>query len=360
MSASNAAIAMMLTRPYFSVRPSPVPRPPLPPFPEPVNYRTTLPWNPPRTRDYLRANAWSVTIPGLPYVEGASSRHPERCLTWFLDRWSKDWQRRILDQHAKNDYTHFVLSAADSMAPVDCAIPNIRPGGAGQSLQQFVQMCGFVKSYGFYVKVFIGSKYYSPLTMEPNQSAQWWADYSQPIMEALIRARVVDELNLSWEWNLYNDPGSLSQDPQNRTTIKAWRQFGQYAHAAGISAWLHFSPHVTAWFADKDPRGRFGFYDDLMGDVDGIDYQGISTWDPKERQDRTVDTLWQFGEGGNRYKFRYYEDCATDQFDNDQPDETTGDQRGYINCCTIDDVKWTDAKVWGFGNGARRPDGTSL
>jgi hypothetical protein len=35
-------------------------------------------------------------------------------------------------------------------------------------------------------------------------------------------------------------------------------------------------------------------------------------------------------------------------------------QRGLIMACTIDDVKHTDAKVWGYGNGGRRPDGSRL
>jgi hypothetical protein len=44
----------------------------------------------------------------------------------------------------------------------------------------------------------------------------------------------------------------------------------------------------------------------------------------------------------------------------DHPDEDEVNARGYCAMCTTDDVRHTDARVWGYGNGARRPDGTVL
>ena len=66
-------------------RPRPVTQAPLRPMP-PGSYDRVLPWDPPKTRDFLRADAWGVTIPGLPFVagvpgSGGSSEHPERLLT---------------------------------------------------------------------------------------------------------------------------------------------------------------------------------------------------------------------------------------------------------------------------------------
>jgi hypothetical protein len=321
-------------------------RPPLPPWPEPVDYRTTLPWDPPHTRDFLRADSWGVTLPGLPWVPGASSEHPERALSWFLDRYPADWQRKYLETYVGYGYTHFRLSLPDSVAPTT-APPNCPPG-AGRSLDQFLATCKQVQSYGLFCRVMLGSKCFQPHDM----SAQQWADYSDPLFQALVAAKAVDEVTLGWEWDLWNVPGE--------TTINAFRHLGQQAHAAGISCWMHFSPHVTSWFADGDPRGRFGFYDDLHGDVDGIDYQGDSSWDCAMMQARIVDTLWQFGTSGNRYKFRFDEDVAILQFSHDHPDEDDANLRGYVACCTIDDVHHTDAKVWGAGNGLRRPDGSRI
>jgi hypothetical protein len=307
---------------------------------------TTLPWTPPATRDFLRADAWGVTLPGAPWVPGASARHPERILSWFLDRYPADWRARYLDQVGANGYTHVKLSYADSCGPIDNGPAS--PPGNGQSLEAFIATCLEVKRVVPYVQVMIGSKYFQPHHM----SAQQWADVADPIMEALIAARAVDEFILGWEWNLWNVPG--------RTTIDAFKHAGQKAHAAGCSFWMHFSPEYTSWFADGDPRQRFGFYDDLGADVDGLNYQTDPTWDVAMLQARIVDSLWQFGVQGNRHKFRLDEDAASLMWDHDRPNEDDANLRGYLACCTIDNVKHTDAKVWGFGNGGRRPDGTAL
>ncbi len=318
-------------------------------------YVTTLPWTPPQTRDYLRADSWGVTLPGAPWVPGASSRHPERILSWFIDRYSKGWQDAYLDAYAARGYTHLKLSAADSMGPVDNG-PNSPPGN-GQSLQQFVETCGKVKQNCIkYVQVVLGSKYFQPA----NMSAQQWADYADPIMDALTAARVVDEFILGWEWNLWNDPGSRNDPPDQRPTIAALRHAGQKAHAAGCSFWYHGGPENTSWFADQDPRGRFGFWEDLGNTIDGLNYQTYPTWSMEETQARIVDTLWQFGTSGNRWKFRFDEDQASLMFDNDLPDEDMANARGYAALCTTDNVRGTDAKVWGFGNGGRNLDGTAV
>jgi hypothetical protein len=179
-----------------------------------------------------------------------------------------------------------------------------------------------------------------------------WSAFLDPIMNALIAANAVDEFVPGWEWDLWNVPGP--------TTVQVFKHIGQKAHAAGKSCWIHFSSEKTSWFADGDSRGRFGFYDDLGTDVDGLMYQTIPTWSIADTQARIVDTLHQFGDQGNRHKFRFYEDQAALMFDGDTPTESDADLRGYLACCTMDNVRHTDAKVWGYGNGARRPDGNVL
>ena len=137
---------------------------------------------------------------------------------------------------------------------------------------------------------------------------------------------------------------------------------GQRAHAQGASFWFHGSPHVTFWH----PAGRFVFWEQLGVDVDGIDYQteGLR-WTVGELQARLVDTLSQFGRQGNVHKIRLFEDLASDQFSgnprgSDHPDEDDANLRGFLACCTVDNVTGTDAKVWGYGGGARRGDGSLL
>jgi hypothetical protein len=321
-------------------KPQPQPRAPLPPFP-PGSYDRELPWTPPQTRDFLRADAWGVTLPGAPFVPGGSSRHPERILSWFFDRFPGDWQKKILDQHARNGYTHFIQSAPDSMGPINNG-PSSPPGNA-QTLDQFVQTCLRIKRLVPYVIVFLGSKYFQPR----DQSVAQWIAYLDPILNALIAADAADEFVPGWEWNLFNVPGS--------TTVQVFKHVGQKAHAAGKSCWLHFSPETTSWFADGDTRGRFGFYDDLGGDVDGLMYQTRPEWSIPETQARIVDTLTQFGRQPFGHKFRFHEDQAALMFDGDRPNEDDANLRGYLACCTRGLVP-----VYGYGNGARRPSGDVL
>jgi hypothetical protein len=346
----DGPVDITLTVLPFSKTPRPIPeipRSPLPPFPTPIDYRTSLPWDLPAnpTRDFLRADSWGVVMPGAPPVPG-TLREYDRIFSWFLDRYTKQFQHDYLMKYGGYRYSHILLSYADSCGPVDN--PGKTPGN-GQTLQQFIDFCGYVKGYIPYVRVRLGSKDFTPWNMDLSQ----FRSYFDPVIDALIAAKVVDELDAGWEWNLWNIPGT--------PTIDIFRYVGQRAHNAGLSSWMHFSPHVTSWFKDGDPRGRFGFYSDLQNDVDGIDYQTMGTaWDNKMLQDRMVDTLWQFGTTGNTYKMRMDEDYAFMMSDNPIPTPDDANLRGYIGCCTIDDARWTTAKVWGYGNGGRRPDGTLL
>jgi len=335
-------------------------RPPLVWPSAPNAYRTALPWTPPIDRSYLRADSWGITIPDAPFVPGASSKHPERVLSWFLDRYTPEFQRRYLELTAAYGYTHVKLSLGDSMGPVDNG-PQSPPGNA-QTLSQVIETCGRVHAITsardglpLSVSMMLGSKYFHPRDMSLAQ----YQDLFGPMLVQLFAAHAVDELLAGWEWNLWNVPGA--------TTVDIFKWVGQQAHAHGLTNWCHFSPHVTAWFADGDPRGRFGFWDDLGDDMDGLNYQCNQNWTIDEVQARIVDTLWQFGERGNRWKFRLDEDIAINQFDGtpqpptgDPADEAQATARGYCACCTVDDVKHTDALVWGYGNGGSMPDGSVL
>lgn len=311
-------------------------RPPLGSWP-PGDYVKVLPWKPPNDRDFLRSNSWSVVMPDAPWVPGVSDKHPERILSWFIDRYNSSFRTDYLKKYASYGYTHLKRSYADSCI------------GNNQSLSQFVNSCLECKQFVKYIQVVIGSKDYQPW----NMSVQQWVDFAFPIMDALIKVNAVDEFIPGWEWNLWNIPG--------QTTIDIFRSIGRHAHNYGKSCWMHFSSGETAWFADKDPRGRFGFYDDLKNDIDGINYQSDQSWDLAMSQARYVDTLWQFGLRGNDYKFRADEVGAVQQgFNEDHPTEIETNMAGYIACCTVDNVHGTDAKVWGYGCGGQLPDGNVL
>lgn len=330
--------------------PKPVKQPPLPPFPRVISFPTyynQIPWPSgkcPQERDFLRMDAWGVEIPDLPMVPGASTepnRSRTRVLTYLLDRWPRDWQKRILTAHAERSYTHFLLSEADS-----------RFGPGQLSIQGLVDLCGLVKQYIRYVLMAIGSKVYNPQDQTPQQ----WADYAGPIMEALIAARVVDEFQIAWEWNLWNKPG--------QSTVDTFRWFGNMAHIGGCSCWAHYSSHVTSW--QEDGTDRLSFYRLIDGYVDGVNYQAYpvicgypwspprsgAAWDAGDFQARMQDTSLMFTHNGLQQKMRAMETTAIEQFTNEHPNEGEARTMGYLACCTPD--------IWGFGNGGSMPDGNPL
>src|ERR1700693_4910752 len=86
---------------------------PLPPFdvPGPPTYDevyTILPDNekliiPVKPRkDYWISNWWSVEVPGLPFVQGASSEHPQMIMTYIMPYYEEKYYESILVQHAKS------------------------------------------------------------------------------------------------------------------------------------------------------------------------------------------------------------------------------------------------------------------
>jgi hypothetical protein len=323
-------------------------------FPPPPagSYDKVLPWTPPTSRDYLRGDWWAVPQPGLPAVpggpSGGSSEHPERIVTGLDYKYDRStWWPQMVDRHRERGYTHWCRWASNALWD---------PVGGDPSIPKFVDDCGLLKRLGIpYVVVSLASKVYDPRDMTPQQ----YQDRIGPLLMALLDAKVVDEVIPAFEMDSFNVPGT--------PTIDIIKWVGQTAHPYGVSNWCHFYPEHTSWFADGDPRGRYGFWDDLGADCDGLNYQADSSWDVAELQARIVDSLKQFGEQGNAHKFRLCEDQAIKQFTGDpwgsgseHPNEDDGSQRGYYACCTVDNVGHTDAKVWGYGNGGMNDDGMWL
>lgn len=299
----------------------------------PPDTLSVLPWDPPHTRDFLRADAWSITIPGLPFVLGGSSNPiaQQRFLSWFYDRYPMEFRQEWISLNLADGYTHAIVSPPDSLA-------------FGTPLDGVVRMCGELKANGLYVHAMLGSKLYQPA----NMSADQYCAYAFPLMDALNG--VVDEYCPAWEMDLWNIAGQTNLDINKR--------IGDRAHQQGASCWLHFSTHVTWW--GQDGTDRFKYWNDLGGDVDGLDYQGDSGWSAAEWQARIVDTLHQFGTQGNQHKIRAFERLGTLLFDHPTPTEDDANLDGYLACCTIDNVMHTDAKVWGTAEGVRHLDGSPL
>jgi len=99
--------------------------------------------------------------------------------------------------------------------------------------------------------------------------------------------------------------------------------------------------------------------------VRGINYQADPSWRADVLQSRIVDTLTQFGMQGNQHILRQFETLASWSFSGmprgaDFPNEDFANLQDYLACCTTDVVGGSSAKVWGYGEGGRKPDGSRL
>lgn len=325
-------------------RPAPVARGPLPPFDTAGNPQTTLPANQialpgPWASLWWRGNAFSVTIPGLPWLPGlTSSVNPERCLTWFLwhPLWA-DWVDTILTLHAERGYTHFTLSWVDAR-------------DFGLTIEQFVAICVRVRSWGFEVHVMFEAKD-GPATDQTWDS--YWATNIAPVLQALIAANAIQHACPGWEFDGWNIPGGPTQ-----TIIDG---FAAICGPADVKLWMHFNAGKTAWFADGS--NRFAWWQDQVGKLDGLLYQCFPTapwgvpeqgWDPGTMQARIADTTNRDANFiAGVFKFVVWENGAAKQFDDPAFDENQTDMIGWLALCSPG-----GCAVSGFGEGARLPDGT--
>lgn len=309
----------------------PAVRAPLAPFPPGV-YDHTLWFDPPSqpSKRYLRADWWGVTIPGLPYLPGFTSlEHPERCLTWFLPRWSPEWQAKILEAHAERGHTHFGLMWEDAQL-------------AGLDLNAFIALCKYVKQTIPFLQVSLGSKDITPRDQTPDQ----YRSRNGVVAEALLAAGCVDEFLPGFEWNLWNVPGD--------STIETFQWLGDLGHSAGVTTGMHFSTGVTGWWGAGS--NRFAFSRAMVGHIDNLSYQGDPEWTMPEYQARVCDTLRDdpvYASG--QIDMRDFERDASAEFSSDLVDEPYTAQRGYLLQCTQ-----APTHLWGYGNNALRPDGSVL
>lgn len=297
--------------------------------PSEYSYDKVLPFTPPAgpMRDFMRANAWAVEFPlgFLPYVPEGSSEHPERLQTAYLYKYDRALWPEIFRTYAACGLTHWVLWW-----------PNARADGMSRA--DFIDMCHTIQAAGFWTNIGLVSKDKDPRDMSPYN----WKVYLDADYYTFLDAGAGDEYAV-WEWDLFNVPGA--------PTIEILSHWGDMAHAHGKSFWLHFRSAYCSWQSDE--RGEVGFWEDMGTHVDGLQYQGDPGWDIGYLQSRLVDILRLFNNQGNRVKLRAFELVAARQFTQDHPNELDGDQIGYLSLCTKGDTF-----IWGFGGGARMPDGS--
>lgn len=320
-----------------------VPRGPLPPFPRPENYDTNLWFAPPANADkrYFRCNFGCVTIPGLPWVPGMESQNFDRLLTGFFGRYDATWQNTIIETYRGRGYTHFLRWVQDEQ------------NYPGYSIEKYVAECLEIKAGGipFIAHSFL-SKTYSPMFPDVNYCRQTFG----PLIQALKDADCLDLCIVGFELNLFVGAGQPIND-----IIDYFTQECGLNEANGCPAYVHFTSEVTWW--GQDGSNRSVWWDLQRGKLTGLLYQNDPAWpiwlaQQHYRDSTDVSAGFPGRDSGFGHDFDFV--CLETQLerafgDHADLDENDLDLFGYLSLCTNGKLP-----VMGFGNGARRPDGSYL
>lgn len=330
----------------------PVPRDPLPPFdPDsvdretgaPLPVSTTLPREPPGLDDleFLRADLWSLTLPGLPPIPGgATGPAQERFLTYLWPRYPREWQDTALREYGAAGYRHFWRSAADERV------------ADGRSVQQYVDDTKRIQDAGLWPAHMLRSKYYD----DPNNLSAY-----DELIDALAMIDGIPWAAHAWEASLWMSP------QQFRHLID---------HDAKRHPEIRWCIHLQQAYADFGPDGEnhsneFWNANFKVG-VKRLLYQYVTTggspndpWTAGMMQARGEDVGVRSGPGGpwglsDHFDWFAFEVVAMLQFhnghdgDGNLADEAHGNLKGYQNLCT------RGVPPYGYGNGGRRPNGSYL
>jgi len=361
----------------------PIPRNPFGPYPPPVDYKTVLPFTPPagRVLDFYRGQFCGLRIPGAPVVPGSNAANPSCIMAALLDNYPEDVQEQFLESYAFAGNTHLQRSLGHAL-------------GYGHTIDAYIALSKKVRSqYGLFCDHWLIANEFPGFQF--NQDASFWGPKLDPYIERLLGAGVVDLACPSWQMDQV-----MNMAPGNAT-------ISIIAYVAkklppSIPLYTHWMNEALAWWkkVGTNPNGsdigevwvdpqywpngievhdRFSWWYAMQPYLTGGHHQGNTRMLCKEYQDRLCDTLDFFGDEHGRdtgkgdmgqsirtgtprpFALTVFEDSAQDQFD-DVPSnpyaisEVEGDQRGYILMCTTS--PWGHMR--GYGNGARRPEGTAL
>ena len=272
--------------------------------------------------NFWRGDAWGVTVPGLPMVPGGSSIHPERALSWFLDRDPTDFQGDILDQNRLDGYTHFTLSWPDSRA-------------YGTSVADYVALALKVKASIPFVNHMLTSKVYDP----PNADAPTRMAAVTPVLDALQAAGALDIMTVGWELDSFNDPVLL----QDFIDVLS-------ARYPGVPLYVHFTTYHTAWQPNGQSRAQF--WQTNQGKLTGLLYQANQN-DPCGLMEAHFNDALDAASGLTGFVVVPWELVGANEFDG-----TNGVDENFANARSWELMATPGSIVpSGFGNGSRLPSG---
>jgi hypothetical protein len=316
--------------------------------PQPVwatsNYDKTLWFDVPQEPSvgFYRGNFCGIALPDglspLPGMAGytvPSYKHPP-VMALDIPRFPVDQQIALLDAYASRGYTH-----------LQCSIGHAAEQGL--SIDAYIDYCGRARQFvPFLDHWFLGGGNWNARDM----AIDYWRPIVDPWIDALLANDLIDCACVGWQLDGYNTGTPRMVDGRLQSPIQSiidhfadrlvslGKKLGTHWMNAEGGAWNDPYDRVRWWRVEN--RDKLQFWHD-QGDVD----HPIDLY-----QAKLVDKVWPLE--GTDAKLVVYECSAQAQFDL-RCTEDQGDLKSYLLLCTKVAVPFG-----GYGNGARRPDGSSL
>lgn len=343
-------------------RPPLIPRSPLGPFPQPVDYDHVLPFAPPNGPDlyFYRGQFCGLRVKGAPVVPGCNAANPECVMACLLDNYPQAVQEEFFRLYCGYGYTHLQRSLSHALY-------------YGSSIDRFIALSKKAQRLGLFADVWLIANEFPGFRFD--QGVEFWRPLLDPYIDQMLGAGAIDLACPCWQMD------QIMNDAPGNATISIIAYVAERMPAT-IPVYTHWIRDAMAWWktggevwSDKyqtiNVYDRFSWWLAMRPYLTGAHHQGdrhIARTDPKTYQGMIRDTLNPFNDGrmgkawrrGFEENFRLVEfECtAQDQFD-DMCTELEGDGIGYILTCTKGDYD-NGGVMSGYGNGARMPNGDAL
>lgn len=324
-------------------------RAPLGPLPQPADYELPTPRAYARDLFSYRGQFCGLRVADAPVVPGGNDQNPSLVMACLLDNYPRAVQDRFLQQYAEAGYTHLQRSIGHSLF-------------YGHPIAEHIALSKRAQQLGLWCdEWFLGGDG----LMARDQTVDYWRPILDPIIAALVGAGVVDTACVGWQLDQYNQPGNVligiiayiaDALPQSVPLYTHWVNEAQAWWKTGGEVW-------TDRFQTLTVRDRFTWWLAMQPYLTGCHHQGdthMARTNLKLYQDKMRDTTEPFADGRMGRSWRNgrdepfvltaFESTAQEQFDG-SCGELEGDMIGYVLSAVA---------TGGYGNGARRPDGTAL
>jgi hypothetical protein len=285
--------------------------------------------------DFFRGDLGGVMLKQTPpLVPGGNTTPLEMTMSFLLPWYPRLWQDVILRAHAERGYTHFLLDRwqADK---------------AGLNDAQFVSLIAYVQSWGFFTPIWVTSA-------NDDRSHGWQSVRARVLSFFSAIPRAVAERCLFLPGEELNN--GCPPGPDGADSIIA--SVCNFANVIGAPAWLH----LTANYPDYPPNPRTDasavvWWQQWIGKLRGLCWQGNQNDSAGLQGARMYDARRILHRANPSFKLVAFELLATNQLYG-RATEEQGCLRGLemVYCPQGETIQM----VWGFGNGARYPDGTAI